>query len=177
MGCVKSYLQTNADLVIISDYINTSVWVWSIYCISHSCQIDELRLSSLPPSMCHHWCYPCIYGEISSIRTIKSKNLSVSRLILPLSLRNPLKSGVKSNVKMLLAQRRQAMLQLHLNDQQVHCLQCCDLYKRFDDMCLYNLYFVFCHILECKLPENKLNTSTTTLVDVKIVWRIITPTA
>ena len=43
--------------------------------------------------------------------------MHVSRLDLQLSLRNLLKPGVKSRMEMLLEQRRQAMLQLHLRDQ------------------------------------------------------------
>ena len=49
------------------------------------------------------------YRQSSSIRRTKSQNLK-------LSLSNPLKPGVKSRMKMLLEQRRQAMLQLHLSD-------------------------------------------------------------
>ena len=53
------------------------------------------------------------------------QNFNVSGLILLLSLPNALKPGVKLRKKMWLEQRRQAMLQLHLNDQQVYCpLRC-----------------------------------------------------
>ena len=52
----------------------------------------------------------------------KSQNLIVSRLILQLSLPNPLKPDVESRMKMWLEQRRQAMLQLHLSDQQFYRL-------------------------------------------------------
>ena len=45
---------------------------------------------------------------------------------------NSLKPGVKSRIKMQLEQHQQAMLQLHLNNQQVYCLLSCDLYERFD---------------------------------------------
>ena len=72
------------------------------------------------------------YRKISNIRCTKSQNLN--DLFLPLSLSNPLKSGVKSRMKMLLEQRRQAMLQLHLSDQQFYCLPRCSLYYRFDGM-------------------------------------------
>ena len=58
-----------------------------------------------------------VYRKTSRISRIKSHNLNVSRLILQLSLPNPLKPGVKSSMKMQLEQRRQAMLQLHLSDQ------------------------------------------------------------
>ena len=47
----------------------------------------------------------------------------VSRLVLQLSLPNPMKPGVKSRMKMQLEQRRQAMFQLHLSNQQFYCLQ------------------------------------------------------
>ena len=62
------------------------------------------------------------YLKLSNISRTKSRNLNDSRLMLQLPFPNPLKSGVKSRVKMQLEQRRQAMLQLHLNDQQVYCL-------------------------------------------------------
>ena len=54
------------------------------------------------------------YRKIFSIRHTNSQNLSGSRLVLQLSLPNPLKPSVKSKMKMYLEQRRQAMLQLHL---------------------------------------------------------------
>ena len=64
-----------------------------------------------------------MYRKISHIRRTKSQNLKDSRLIfLQLSLPNPLKPGVESRMKMESEQRRQAMLQLHLRDQQVYCL-------------------------------------------------------
>ena len=58
----------------------------------------------------------------------KSQNLNVSRLVLQLSLRNLLKPGVQSRMKMYLEQRLQAMLQLYLSDQQFYyilrCVSC-----------------------------------------------------
>ena len=50
-------------------------------------------------------------------------NPNTSRLVLQLSSPSPLKPGVNSRMKMQLEQHRQAMLQLHLSDQQVYCLQ------------------------------------------------------
>ena len=44
--------------------------------------------------------FPCDYHKASSISHTQSQNLNVSRLVLPLSLSNPLKLGVKSRVKM-----------------------------------------------------------------------------
>ena len=69
-----------------------------------------------------------MYHNISNIRCPKSQNLNVSCLVLQLSLPNPLKQGVKSRM-MYLGQRWQAMLQLHLSDQQVYCLISCDLHR------------------------------------------------
>ena len=40
------------------------------------------------------------YRKVSNIRRTKSKNLNASRLILQLSLPNPLKPGVKLRTKM-----------------------------------------------------------------------------
>ena len=69
-----------------------------------------------------------IFRNISNIRRTKSPNLTVYRLILQLSLLNPMKPSAKSRMKMELEQRRQAMLQLHLSDRQFYCLLRCDLY-------------------------------------------------
>ena len=66
--------------------------------------------------------------KISNISHTKCQNLNYSRPVLQLSLPDPLKAGVKLRMKMYLEQRRQAMFQLHLSDQQVHCLLRCDLY-------------------------------------------------
>ena len=55
-----------------------------------------------------------MYRQTSTIRRAKSQELNISRLVLQLL---P-KSGVKSRMKKYLEQRRQAMLQLHLGDQQ-----------------------------------------------------------
>ena len=65
------------------------------------------------------------YRKISSIRHTESHTLNVSCLVLQLSVPNHLKPGVKSRMKM---QRRQAMLQLHLSDQQFYYPPRCVLY-------------------------------------------------
>ena len=69
-----------------------------------------------------------LYRKISNIRPTKFQNLNVSRLDLQLSLPNPLKPCFKSRMKMQLEQRRQAMSQLHLSNQQMYCLLSCVLY-------------------------------------------------
>ena len=46
------------------------------------------------------------YRENSNISRTKSQNLNVSRLVLPLSVPNPLKPDVKSRMNMYLEQRR-----------------------------------------------------------------------
>ena len=68
------------------------------------------------------------YCQLSNIRRSKSPNLNISRLVLQLSLPNPLKPCVKSRMKMSWSSRRQAMLHLHLNDQQCYCPLKCGLY-------------------------------------------------
>ena len=68
------------------------------------------------------------YRKLSKKRRTKYQNLNDSRLVLQLSFPSPLRSGVKSRMKMLLEQRRQAMLQLHLSDQQFYCFLKCILY-------------------------------------------------
>ena len=58
------------------------------------------------------------YRKTSNISRTKSQNLNDYRLVLQLALPNPLKPGLKSRMKIQSEQRRQAMLQLHLRDQQ-----------------------------------------------------------
>ena len=72
-----------------------------------------------------------IYREISNISGTEFQNLNVSRLLSQLSLCNIVKPGVKTTMKTKLEQWRQAMLQLHLSDQQFYCLVRRDLYYRF----------------------------------------------
>ena len=68
----------------------------------------------------------CTYRQISNIRRNKSQNLNVSHLAFELSLPGPLKPDDKClRTKMLLEQRREAMLQLHVSDQQFYCLLMC----------------------------------------------------
>ena len=79
------------------------------------------------------WVWACLgYRKIFNISGTESPNLNVSCLVLQLSWPNPMKPGVKSRMKMLLEQPRQAMLQLHPSDRQFYCLIRCDLYQRFD---------------------------------------------
>ena len=61
-----------------------------------------------------------IYCKISNIRHTKSLHLIVPLLFLQMSLPNPMKPDVRLKMKMLLEQRRQAMLQLHLSDGQCY---------------------------------------------------------
>ena len=72
-----------------------------------------------------------IYRKISIVRRTKFQNSNDTCLVLYLSLPDPLKPGVQSRMKMWLEQRRQAMPQLHLSDQQVYYLLRCALYSRF----------------------------------------------
>ena len=58
------------------------------------------------------------YRKTSSINRTKSRSLNVSCILLQLSSLSPLTPGVKLRMKMLLEQRRQAMLKLHLSYQQ-----------------------------------------------------------
>ena len=68
------------------------------------------------------------YCKTSNIRGTKSQILNDSHLVLQLFLPNPFQPGIKSKMKLQLEQRRQAMLQLHLSDQQVYCQLRCNLY-------------------------------------------------
>ena len=95
---------------------------WKLYsCCIRICSVTTyffLASQSSPGNLnfIHH-------NKISNISHTKYHNLNVSHLILQLSLPNPLKPGVKSRMKMQLEQRRQAVLQLHLSDQQFYCLK------------------------------------------------------
>ena len=53
-------------------------------------------------------CISYMYAQTSIISHTKPQNLNVSRLVLQLPLSNQLKPGVKSGMKMLMEQRRQA---------------------------------------------------------------------
>ena len=53
------------------------------------------------------------YRQTSDIKRTKSQNLDISRLVLQLSLLNPLTTSVKSRMKMLLGQQRQDPEFLH----------------------------------------------------------------
>ena len=63
--------------------------------------------------------YHTKYLQTSNISRKKYQNIFVSRIVLQLSSLNLLKPGVKSIMKMQLEQGRQAILQLHLSDQNV----------------------------------------------------------
>ena len=54
------------------------------------------------------------YRHTFSINSTKLKKINVSRLVLQLSLPNPMKPGVKSEMKMKLEQRRQATLHSYI---------------------------------------------------------------
>ena len=71
-----------------------------------------------------------------------------------LPLPNPLKSGIESSMKMLLEQRRQAMLQLHLSDQQFHCLIRCVLHHRLYGT--YLLIYAGCYVNDRVIGSPKL---------------------
>ena len=74
------------------------------------------------------------YHQISNISRTKSQNIKriSSRLAVGCPMPNPLKTGNKSKIKMLLEQRRQAIFQLHLSDRQFYGQLRCGLYLRFD---------------------------------------------
>ena len=68
------------------------------------------------------------HRTIFNIGRNKSPDLNVSRLVLQLSLPDPLKPDVKWRMRMYLEQRRQAVLQMPLGVQQLHCPLRCGLY-------------------------------------------------
>ena len=62
------------------------------------------------------------FRQTANIRSTKSQNINVFRLVLQLSLPKPSKPVVQSRMKIWLNQRRQAILQLHLRDHRFYCL-------------------------------------------------------
>ena len=73
------------------------------------------------------------YHKTSNMIRPKCQNLNVSHLVLQLSLPNPLKLSVKSKMEIQFGlEQRQALLQLHLSEQQLCCLLRCDIYETFD---------------------------------------------
>ena len=99
------------------------MWVNVGYGIGALQDFEIGQLERYPLSLVIHSC-----RKTSCISRPKSQNLNVSHLVLQLSLPNPMKPGVKSRMKMQLAQRRQAMLQLYLSDQQFYRILRRDLY-------------------------------------------------
>ena len=103
-------------------------WIWWIgKCVTwnhKNLQYDHGKTKHTQTKCIFRW----TYHKTSSISRTKFQNLNVSCILMQLSSLNSLKPGVKLIMKMLLEQRRQAMLQLHLGYQQFYCLLRCDLY-------------------------------------------------
>ena len=97
-------------------FYHYTIWLlglqWDIYACTVS-MIYRVYMLSIRYKGCR---------KISNIRRTNSQYFNNSRFVLQLSLPNPLKPGVKSRMKMWLEQRRQAMFQLHLSDQQFNCI-------------------------------------------------------
>ena len=66
----------------------------------------------------------CWGTTINSLHQIPNFKCFLPRLVVVFA---QMKSGIKSRMKMQLEQRRQALLQLHLSDQQFYCLVGCAL--------------------------------------------------
>ena len=94
-------------------YMHSTIYIYHLMCYCLAC-IHRTQVHMIPSSL---------YYKPHQIQ-----NLNVSRLVLQLSLPNPLKPCVKSKMKMQLEQRPQATIQLHLRDQQFYWLLRCDLY-------------------------------------------------
>ena len=97
----------NQTLILVS---SSSCFHQNGKMIEAALPLDALNMSNWQPSDCPVtsslvsddnslvWNYT--YRKISNIRRTKSPNLNVSRLVLQLSLPNPMKPGVKSRMKM-----------------------------------------------------------------------------
>ena len=109
-----------AHLLIFNYKMNEMIY--DLYACTYKSTADTKLLSSLPfvdiclvPRMpqaifidyavCYNWTFSVkltwwSYRKISNIRRTKFQTLNVSRLVLQLSLPNPMKPGVKSRMKM-----------------------------------------------------------------------------
>ena len=88
---------------------------YSFEIFHHDCHIIY-NYSSINTAPIIQRCYQDC-RQTFDIRRTKCQNLNVSRLVLELSLRNPLKPCAKSGMKMCLEQ--QALIELHLGYQQL----------------------------------------------------------
>ena len=126
----EKYLFWDSVQLILEIWRYIHLW----WVITHAWHNINSGLAKLPLMLSHRGeiisAPKSIYRKTSCISHTKSQNLNVSHLVLQLSLPNPLKTGVKSSLMMYLEQRRQAMLQLHLSDQQFYCILRCDIYIR-----------------------------------------------
>ena len=112
-------LSTDNKILVFSTYISG---VHSLLLLLKNISMIDICMYLLLRCFC--MCLWPTYRETSNIRH-PIPNFSDSRVVLQLSLANPLKPGVKLRMKMQLEQCRQAMLQLHLSDQQFYCLLRC----------------------------------------------------
>ena len=148
-------------------YITVMVRMETVHCIL--CAGIQHRMASWP-SLCSHSQWTLLtqtdcYRKISNISCTKSENWNFSCLVIQLSLCNISKLGLKLRMKMLLEQR-QAILQLHLSDQQFYCLLRRVLYYRFDGICFRTLQW-FCwsldsegeHLDICRIRSQNIKTN------------------
>ena len=79
-------MSENVNIGLVSRYI---LWVSMYPVIRKKYNVQVL-----------HWVSQHVYRKVSNTRRAKSQNIIASRLILQLSLPNPLKPGVKLRMKM-----------------------------------------------------------------------------
>ena len=129
--------------------ISTSFQMCGIFTICSQCVLCFLEITYMigmfNHKLFHKFIVPILnrYRQTSNISGTEYQNLNISRLVLQSSLPNPLKPGVKLRMKMNLEQRRQAMLQLHLNDEQCYCPLRYVLYYRGSTVTISNVYVIF----------------------------------
>ena len=122
------------DLMAVILYIYIYVYIWLSYLRLKYHLYSTFEITVLYAISCYKWPRSCgtllhfAYRQVSNLTRTKSQHKKDFRTVLRLSLPNPLKPDAKSRMKMQLEQRRQAMLQLHLNDWQFYCLLRCTLY-------------------------------------------------
>ena len=126
-GGQKPVLSLSLDLIEMNSYLHNGDYRSALCFFARSSDVlyrttPIWKYSPYILLIFNQLCRNAKYRQTSNISRTKPQNWNISRFILQLSLPDPLKSDVRLGMKMYLEQRRQAMLKLHLSDQQFHCL-------------------------------------------------------
>ena len=103
--CMTGPLWRKSTAVTTAFYtrvINAQLWGFFLYCPKQKVELSIISITVLVIwCHCYQYCVPSgLYRKTSSKSRTKSQDLNVSNLVLQMYLLNPLKSGVKSRMKM-----------------------------------------------------------------------------